>query len=145
MHATLPELWAGLRFSNNKVPADILLTDNHALLAKWFCWFSTKARKLDGESYPPKTLQHYLMGIQQHIWKQKENQTNLMTDKEFIVLRNLLDYWYRRLHTQGVAAMRSQQKGSHRRMKIRKKLWDSGILNRNTSQGLLNGVFFLNN
>ena len=143
MHATLPELWAGLRFSNNKVPGDILLTDNHALLAKWFCWFSTEARKLDGESYPPKTLQHYLMGIQQHIWKQKENQTNLMTDKEFIVLRNLLDYWYRRLHAQGVGCNAKPTEALTQ--EDEEKLWDSGVLNQNMSQGLLNRVFFLNN
>ena len=46
------------------VPMDILLMDYHALLVKWLCRFSTEARKIDGEPYPLKTLQHYLMGIQ---------------------------------------------------------------------------------
>ena len=130
-----------LRFLGNKVPADFLLMDNHALLAKWLCCFRMEARKIDGESYPPNTLLHYFMGIQRHIQKQKENQINLMTDKEFIVLRNLLDSLYRRLHSQGVGcnakptdALTREDEG---------KLWDSGVLNQNTPQGLLNCVFFL--
>ena len=52
-----------LRFPSDKVPADILLTDNHALLAKWLCRFSTEARKINGVPHPPKTLQHCVMGI----------------------------------------------------------------------------------
>ena len=82
-----------LRFSSDKVPMDILLTNYHALLAKWLCQFSTEARKINGEPYPLKTLQHYLMGIQWHIRKQKENQINLMTDKEFIVLRTFTTFF----------------------------------------------------
>ena len=140
MHATFPELGAGLRFLNNKVPGDILLTGNHALLAKWFCWFSTEAHKLNGESYPPKTLQHYLMGIQQHIRKQKENQINLMIDKEFIVLRNILDYWYCRLHAQGVGCNAKPTEALTQEGE--EKLWDSGVLNQNMSQGLLKCCFF---
>ena len=67
-----------LHFPSDKVPMDILLTDDHALLTKWLCRFSTEARKIGSEPYPPKTLQHCLMGIQRHIRKQKENQINLM-------------------------------------------------------------------
>ena len=40
------------------MPADIPLMDDHALLVKWLCQFSTEARKIDSEPYPPKTLQH---------------------------------------------------------------------------------------
>ena len=83
------------------------------------------------------------MGIQQHIRKQKENQINLMMDKEFIVLRNLLDYWYCRLRAQGVGCNAKPTEALTQ--EDEEKLWDSGVLNQNTSQGLLNGVFFLNN
>ena len=55
-----------LRFTSDKVPADILLVNDHALIAKWL---STEARRLYGESYPAKTLQHYVMGIERHIRK----------------------------------------------------------------------------
>ena len=48
-----------LHFSSDEVPADIQLMDDHALLVKWLCRFSTEACKIDGEPYPPKTLQHY--------------------------------------------------------------------------------------
>ena len=77
-----------LRFPSYKVPADILLTDDHTLLAKWLCRFSVEAHKIDGELYLPKTLQHYLMGIRRHIQKQKVNQINLMlilTFKTFLI------------------------------------------------------------
>ena len=47
-----------LRFPSNEVPANILLTDDHTLLAKWHCGFSMEAHKIDGEPYPPQTLQH---------------------------------------------------------------------------------------
>ena len=118
-----------LRFPSNKVPVDILLMGDHALLMKWLCRFSMKACKLEGESYPPKTQQHYLMRVQRHSQKQKENQINLMTDKEFIVLRNLLDSLYYRLHAQDIGcnakpteALTQEDEG---------KLWDSGVLNQN--------------
>ena len=62
-----------LRFPSDDVLAYILLMDDHTLLAKWLCWFSTEAHKIDGGLYPPKTMQHYLMGIQWHIRKQKVN------------------------------------------------------------------------
>ena len=77
-----------MRFPRDKVPADILLMDDHPLLAKWFCRFRTKVCKINGEQYPPKTPQHYLMGIQWHIWNWKENQINLMMD---INIQDLLD------------------------------------------------------
>ena len=110
-------LGASLRFPSNKVPANILLADDHTLPAKWLCWFSTEARKLDSELYPPKTLQHYLMRIQRHTRKQKEKQINLMTVRGFIVLRNLLDSLYRKPTHKVLAVMRSQLNISHRRMK----------------------------
>ena len=136
-------LGASLRFPSNKVPANILLADDHTLPAKWLCWFSTEARKLDSELYPPKTLQHYLMRIQRHTRKQKEKQINLMTVRGFIVLRNLLDSLYRKLHKQGVGC--NAKPTEHLTQEDEEKLWDSGVLNQNTSQGLLNCVVFLNN
>ena len=112
------------------------------LLTKWLCRFSMEACKLDGESYPSKTLQQYLMAIQRHIQKQKENQINPMTHKEFIVLRNLLDSLYRRLHAQGVGCNSKPTEALTQEDEV--KLWDSGVLNQNISQGLLSCMFFLN-
>ena len=64
-----------LHFPGDKVPADFLLMDGHTFLAKWLCRFSTEARKIAGELYPHKTLQHYLLGIQRHIRKQKRTRS----------------------------------------------------------------------
>ena len=50
VRATFPELGAGQKPESlsDKVPADILLTDDHTLLVKWLCRFRTEACKLDG-------------------------------------------------------------------------------------------------
>ena len=127
-----------LHFQGDKVTVDFLLMDDHTLLAKWLCCFSTEACKIAGELYPHKTLQHFLMGIQRHIRKQKENQIILMTDKEFIVLRYLLDSLYCRLHAQGVGC--NVKPTEVLTQEDEEKLLDSGVLNQKTPQGLLNCV-----
>ena len=65
-----------------------------------------------------------------------------MTDKEFIVLRNLLDSLYCRLHAQGAGCNAKPTEALTQ--EDEEKLWDSGVLNQNTPQGLLNCVFYLN-
>ena len=60
-----------------RVPNDILFTDDHGLLSQWLAKFCTEARKQGGEQYPPKTIQHYLMGLQRHIRTQKKEQCQL--------------------------------------------------------------------
>ena len=58
------------------------------------------------------------------------------------MLRYLLDSLYRRLHAQGVGCNAKANKALTQ--EDEEKLWDSGFLNQNTPQGLLNCVFFLN-
>ena len=54
-------------FQENPVPDDILSSSNKMELCKWLCKFAVEVRKKDGQSYPPKTIHHYLLGIQRHI------------------------------------------------------------------------------
>ena len=103
--------------------------------------FATEVRKVNGEQYPPKTLHHYLIGIQQHIRGQKSNAINFMTDKEFTGLRKLLDSLYRRLHAQEVGC--SAQPTESLTAEDEEKLWTTCVLNQDTPAGLLNCVFFL--
>ena len=91
--------WASARNSHSSstvdhVPEDILLIGDHGLLAQWL--------KQDGDRYSPKTIQHYLMGLQRYIRAQKKNTFNFMEDVEFLPFRTILDTLYRKLHADGV-------------------------------------------
>ena len=128
-------------FPADKVPEGVLLADK-GQLCKWLCKFGIETRKKDGKHYPPKTIQHYLMGIQRHIRLQKQSNFNLMTDPEFLPLRNLLDSLYRKLHSAVTGT--SVRKTEVLDDEDEEKLWASGVLNPDTPQGLLNCAFFLN-
>ena len=101
-----------------------------------------ETRKKDGRHYPPKTNQHYLMGIQRHIRLQNQSNINLMSDPEFLPLRNLLDCLYQKLYSVGIGT--SVRKTEVLDDEDDEKFWASGVLNPDTPQGLLNCVFFLN-
>ena len=129
------------RFSSDQqVPEDILLTDNSTLLCHWLCKFSMEMRKKDGSPYPPRTINHNLMGLQRYIRAEKKNNLNLLTDSTFLPLKNLLDALYRRLHSVGVGC--SVQRTQAVTEDDEDALWRSGILDPDTPQGLLNCVFF---
>ena len=107
-----------------------------------FCWWAITLCLWSGSAgsawkHASSTVSHIHPRLSGTIWwessgivaKQKENQINLMTDKEFIVLRNLLDSLYCRLHAQDIGciakpteALTQEDEG---------KLWDSGVLNQN--------------
>ena len=82
------------------------------------------------------------MGIQRHIRLQKQSNINLMSDPEFLPLRNLLHSLYQELHSAGIGT--SVRKTEVLDDEDEEKLWASGVLNPDTPQALLNGVFFLN-
>ena len=79
-----------LSISTDSVPDGILLSDDLQQLSKWLCKFSTKARKQNGEQYPPKTIQHYLLGLQRHIRAEKGNAINFTTDTSSCTFANCL-------------------------------------------------------
>ena len=41
-------------FPEDKVPEDVIVSDDKGKLCKWLCKFSMEARKKDGTHYPPK-------------------------------------------------------------------------------------------
>ena len=99
------EEWAkerNLRFKEDTVPENILLTDDHQSLCHWLCKFCSEIRKVDGTHCSPRSIQHYLMGIQRHIRASKPGQINFFNDDDFSTLRKLIDALYRRLHSQGI-------------------------------------------
>ena len=90
------------RFPDSVVPEDILTTKDKGLLCKWLCKFYIEVRKKDGSPYPPRSIHHYLLGIQRHIRTETKQELNVINDKEFLELRNLLDALFRKLHSAGV-------------------------------------------
>ena len=90
------------RFPEHKVLENILLSDDLRELCKWLCRFCTEIRKKDGSRYPPRTIHHYLMGIQRHIRVEKKSSVNIISQSEFVPLKKLLDVLYRKLHSEGL-------------------------------------------
>ena len=130
------------RFSGDKVSQDILLTDDHQSLSCWLSKFCTEIHKVDGTHYPPRTIQHYLLGIQRYIRACEQGQINLFTDSDFSCLRKLNDALYCKLHSEGIGS--SINHTETLTDEDEEKLWQSGVLNPDTPQDLLNCVFFLN-
>ena len=71
-------------FRSNLVPLDLLLTDDLKLLCEWLCRFCAEIRKKDGSPFPPRTIHHYLMGIQRYIHTEKKNNLNIINDSTFL-------------------------------------------------------------
>ena len=74
--------------------------------------------------------------------KQVHININLFTDSDFITLRKLVDALYHKLHSEGIGCLVNQTKTLMD--KGEEKLWQSGVLDPKTPQGLLNYLFFLN-
>jgi hypothetical protein len=129
-------------FPDNPVPDKILESKDTGQICKWLCRFATEARKKDGTPYPPKTIHHYIIGIQRYIRQKMKTSVNLLADPDFLPLQNLLDALYRKLHAAGVGT--TSKKTPVLTMEDEKHLWESKALNPDTPEGLLRSVFFLN-
>ena len=81
-------------------------------------------------------------GIQRYIRTEAKLEINIMTDKEFVDLRNILDTLFHKLHSEGVGTTKNTTPVLNDNDE--EKLWTSGVLDQETSQGLLNCIFFLN-
>ena len=125
-----------------KVPTDLLEGKDLSSLGNWLGRFVVEVRRQDGKHYPPKTLQLLLFGLQRHLNSALSTEVNFMRDPEFHDLRKILDSYYRKLHQEGVGC--SSKSTELLTREDEEKLWQSGVLNPDTPQGLLNCVFFLN-
>ena len=75
-----------LHFKEDEVPEDILVTDDHQSLCHWLCKFCSEICKLDGIHYSPRSIWHYLMGIQRHIRASKPGQITFSTTMISVLL-----------------------------------------------------------
>ena len=129
-------------FPENPVPENILRCHDKTEVCKWLCRFAAEVRKKDGEQYPPKTLHHYILGIQRHMRQTQKSSVNLLEDPEFLQLQNLLDALYRKLHAAGIGT--TSKKTPVLTIDDENQLWASKVLDPDTPEGLLKAVFFLN-
>ena len=83
------------------------------------------------------------MGVQLFIrMKDGCEKLNIFKDGDFLPLEKLLDVLYRKLHSQGIGCSSKQTKVMMN--EDEEKLWNTGVLNPGTPQGLLNCDFFVN-
>ena len=59
--------------SNDKVPDNILLTDNHEELCHWLCVCVSEMRKEDGSDYTPRSISMFMAGLQRFIFLNEKN------------------------------------------------------------------------
>ena len=55
----------------NKVPGNILLSDDHGTLCHWLCTSLVELRKEDGSEDTLRSLSQYIAGLQQYITNEK--------------------------------------------------------------------------
>lgn len=137
--------WREARHSSkptDSCPPNILLSDDVSELDRWLYRYLTETRKTDGSEYPPRTLYLLLTGVQRYILAEKQNKVSLFHDGGFRGLQNLCNSLFNELHAKGIGsdAKKTQVLTSHDEA----KLWEAGVLDTNTPQGLLNCVFFYN-
>ena len=76
-------------------------------LNKWLAAYIAETRKVNGDPYPPSTLQSLLFGILHHMRSINPTCATNIIDKGNPTFRDLhctMDSLYRQLHTEGVGA-----------------------------------------
>ena len=112
-------------------------------LCGWLCRFVAETRKADGGEYTPRSIYLLLAGLQRKIRQGNPKESiNIFTDAKFKELQNVCDSVFKRLHQKGVG---SETKSTPVLTQLEEdKLWESGVLDLNTTTGLLRAVFFYN-
>ena len=141
------EDWREVRnrqFPNDKVPMDLLTSDNPTLLSKWLSRFVAETRNAKGDPYTPSTLNQLLASLLRHMRTANPNTPNFMDKKNthFQGLHGTLDNVFRKLHENGIG-----RKVKHAEIITKdeeNQLWESGELGTKTPRSLQNAVFYYN-
>ena len=114
-------------------------------LNKWLAAYIAETRKVNGDPYPPSTLQSLLSGILRHMRSIDPTHAPNIFDKGNPAFRDLhctMDSLYRQLRAEGVGAEKHSvepfTKGDEN------KLWELGIMGAHSPTSLLRAVFFYN-
>ena len=104
--------------------------------------FISEARRVDGTPYPPKTLYQILCGLLRHAREHQSNPPNFLDRKDtrFKKLHGTCDSVLHALREQGVEADKKSAKVITKADED--KLWELGILNCISAEGLQKAVFY---
>ena len=128
-----------------KCPEDLLLQMEPNLLKKWLSVFVAETRKVNGEPYPPLTLQSILSGLLRYMRgadAQKAPNIFAKKDPRFEKLHNTMDTIYRALRAQGVGA--EKQSAEPFSKEEENLLWTSGVFRTDDPVALQHAVFIYN-
>ena len=132
--------------NDEKCPLDVMCLGDDALLCRWLCLFVTEARQSNGKSYTPRSISQLLTGLQRYINSRRDpHEARLrLTDPSsaaYRELHNVLQRLYRELHKSGIGASRRQ--AAVITVDEERILWEKGVLSTQSTQSLLNTVFYL--
>jgi len=127
-----------------KCPLDLLTVQDPIALNYWLKRFAIEARKMNGETYPPKTLYMLFSGLLRYMRSINPECPNILS-KEchlFNGLHNTLDGLFRKLRAEGVG---SSSKNAEPFTKDEENcLWKQGTVGIHSPNSLLNAIFFYN-
>ena len=114
----------------DKCPVTLLEDMDSTQLNKWLAVYMAETRKVNGDAYPPATLQSLLSGLQRHMCSVNATQAPNIFDKSnpvFKELHSTMDSVYRKLRSNGVGA--EKQSAEPFTKEEENKLWEQGIDN----------------
>ena len=129
---------------DNIYPHDILEQEYDAdILCGCLQRFVSEARRSDGSSYPPRTLYQMLCGLLRYSKSSQNDPPSFLDRKDarFRKLHNTCDVIFRSLHDDGIGADKKSAQAITKEHED--KLWESGVLNTTTPDGLQRAVFFM--
>ena len=144
-HAWLSHRNSNAESDTDKCPETLLEDMDSAQLNKRLVVYIAKTKNVNGESYPPSTLQSSLSGLLRHMRSIDDTQAPnnfAKNDPSFRELYFTMDSLYRKLRSEGVGA----EKHSAEPFTIddENKLWSLEVLGTNSPISLLRAVFYYN-
>ena len=132
------------RCPNEPVPPDLLSCADVNLLNTWLLRFAVETRNAKGDFYPLSTIYQLLLGLLRAMRSSCPQCPNFLDEKNssFKEFHGTLDLHFRRLHEAGIGCRVKHAEVVTKNDEDR--LWEVGVLGRDTPQTLLNAVFFYN-
>lgn len=137
--------WAESRKESGREapPSDILLMGSAEAVCDTLCLFFSEIRQANGNPYTPRSLSYIMGGLQRYINDNSPHPLKIQqSDGEFKPLHTCLENLYVKLHEQGVSTAKVQ--ADVITLDEEQQLWESGVYNTQTPEGLLNAVFYYN-
>ncbi|XP_071153407.1 zinc finger MYM-type protein 2-like [Mytilus edulis] len=128
----------------NAIPSDPNLLSNE-LLNYWMAHFIQECRRVDTSPYPPNSLVQLASGIQRYLRTDCNRNDVSLFEKDsstFAFFRKCLDSRMKELTNNGIGT--NVKRADPILTTDEEVMWDSGVFNCNTSNGLTNIVFFHN-